>query len=152
MGAITTLNNEIESIINNMDFISYYRVTGIEANKILLKNKSNHCFSFHVDQTTATGIVNNPGYVYISVPLEIFFLYKQNKLDDNLKTVDALVDRAEDKAHEFWNLLSQSSVISVLAEWEDYQIERLDAYKRFDPTLSGVKLMWNAPLIKTKCQ
>ena len=152
MGAIINLRNEIESIIDEMDLVKYYRASANEANALLMKNKSNHCFAFHVDQTTVTGQVSNPSYVYLSIPTEILFVYKAYKLDDKLKNSDSLVDKAEDIAHEFFYRLSQSSIISDIAEWDDYNIQRLEAYKRFDAILTGVLFTWNTPLIKTQCQ
>jgi hypothetical protein len=149
MGAIITLRDEIEAIITNIKGVSYHRASRTEANKKLLKSKINNCIAFHVDQTTATASGTQAHYVKV-IPTEILFLFKNKSLDESLKDVDNLVDKAEDIADNFHDLLIQSSVINDLAEFDDYECQRLEAYKEFDTITSGVLYTWNAPVYRSK--
>ena len=149
MATIISLKAEIEAIITGMADCTYYRGNRHEVNKILQKDKITDCIAFHIDQTTVTGAVS-PGYVYKLVPTEILFVYKNSKLDDKLTDIDTLMGQAEQKADEFFDKLTQSVVIDDTPEFENYELNRLEAYKEFDTIVSGVLFTWNAPIPRNK--
>jgi hypothetical protein len=149
MADLLSLKAEIESIITGMAGVTYYRGNHAEVNKILQKEKIVDCFAFHIDQTTITGEVSG-NYVYKVVPTEILFIYKNAKLDDKLTDIDTLVNQAEIKADEFHDLLIQSPVIDNSPEWENYELNRLEAFKKYDTIVSGVLFTWNAPIPRSK--
>ncbi len=132
-----------------MTGVAYFRATHSEVNKILQKTKITDCFAFHIDQTTIVGEVSGT-YVYKVVPTQILFIYKNSKLDDKLTDIDTLVNQAEIKADEFHDLLIRNPVIDNSPEWENYELQRLEAYKRYDTIVSGVLFTWNAPIPRSK--
>ena len=146
MAAIINLRNEIEAIITAMADVDYLRASATEANEKLMRQKITNCLAIHTDQTEVTGTVNNQLYVSKIIPTEIFFVYKNTKLDDKLYDTDDLVDQAEEKADEFFDKLLQSAVIDDNANFDDYTLQRLDSYKRMDAIISGVLFTWNAPV------
>jgi len=146
MGAIITLQQEIEAIITSMDDCAYLRAKESEANIALNEMKVSDCLALHIDRSTASGQHHNQNQIVKIIPTEIMFLYKNQELDDKQADIDTLIDQAEDKADEFYDKLIQSSVINDLADFEDYEINRLDAEKRFDAILSGVLFTWPAPV------
>ncbi len=148
MGVIITLRDEIEALIGLMNDVTYLRASRGEANIALTTQKVNKCLAIHTDQTTATGAYKN-GRVTKTIPTEILFLYKNKSLDEKLYNVDKLVNKAEDKADEFFDKLIQSSVINDLADFDDYELQRLEAYKYFDAITSGVLFTWNTPVSRT---
>lgn len=150
MGAIVTLRNEIEAIIDLMDDCQYLRANSYEANIELDKTKINSCIAIHIDQSTATASQSNQNWNVKTIPTEILFVYKNTNLDDKLYNLDSIVDKAEDKADTFHDKLIQSDIISDLEPWEDYQCQRLEAYKRFDSILTGVLFTWDAPVPRSK--
>ena len=152
MGVIITLRNEIESIIKSMDQCDYLRANPGEANIRLEEQAVDHCIAIHIDQSTATAssMPSNSTWIVKNIPIEILFVYKNTYLDDKLYDLDSLVDKAEDKADEFYDYLMQSGVINDLGELEDYECQRLEAYKRFDSILTGVLFTWTAPVSRTK--
>ena len=146
MGTIVTLRNEIEAIIDLMEDCQYLRANSYEANIELDKTKINCCMAIHIDQSTATASQSNQNWNVKTIPTEILFVYKNINLDDKLYDLDSIVDKAEDKADDFHDKLIQSAIISDLETWEDYQCQRLEAYKRFDSVLTGVLFTWAAPV------
>ena len=117
-----------------------------EANKAMNKVKINDCFVIQYDQTPSSSIRNEGSYTYKVIPIELLFLYKNTRVDDKLTNVDNLVDSAEDKADEFYDLLIQSPVIETMAELDDPEMERLPAFKRMDALTSGILFTWDVPI------
>lgn len=150
MGAIVTLRNEIEAIIDLMEDCQYLRATSYEANIELDKTKINSCIAIHIDQSTATASQSNQNWNVKTIPTEIFFVHKQTNLDDKLYDLDSIVDKAEDKADQFHDMLIQSAIISDLETWEDYHCERREAFKLFDSIVTGVLFTWAAPVPRSK--
>lgn len=145
-----SLKAEIESIITGMTDCTYYRGNRDEVNKILQNNKITDCIAFHIDQTTITGVVNTIGYVNKIVPTEVLFVYKNDQIDDKLTNIDTLINQAELKADEFFDLLVRNPVIDDNADFENYELNRLDAYKEFDTIMSGLLFTWDAPIPRSK--
>ena len=146
MAAIIELRDEIQVIIEDMEGVQYLRANPQHANTELMNNKmDDECLAIHIDQSTASGS-RSYNHIIKIIPTEILFVYKNTSLDDKLPFIDQLVDRAEEKADEFYDKLIQSSVISDLGEFEDYECQRLEGYKRFDTILSGILFTWDAPV------
>jgi len=146
MGAFKTLNDEIAAIVGIMDDCTYLRMTLGEANKAMNKTKVSDCFVVHYDQTPSSSMRSDGSYTYKIIPIEILFLYKNTRIDDKLIDVDTLVDLAENKADEFYDLLIQSPVIETMAELDDPETERLPAFKRMDALTSGILFTWDVPI------
>ena len=138
MGSIITLRNEIEALITAMDGVNYLRARPDEANIALDSMDLTDCLAIHIDQTTATTLRTIGSYMVKIIPTEILFVYKNTQIDEKTYSVDDLINQAEDKADEFFDRLIQSDVISDIAPLPEYQLQRLEAYKRFDAILSGV--------------
>ena len=149
MGAIITLRDEVEAIIQGMDEVEYLRATQGEANIRLEESTIECCIALHIDQSTATGS-GTQTHIVKTIPTEILFVYKNSGLDEKLYDIDSLVDLAEDKADEFHDRLIQSSVVSALGEPTDYECQRLEAHKKYDSILSGVLYTWGVPVPRTK--
>jgi hypothetical protein len=146
MGSIITLRNEIEAVINGMDGVDYLRARPDEANIALDNMSVTNCLAIHIDQTTVTTERALAGsYVVKVIPTQILFVYKNTDLDEKTRDVDTLIDQAEDKADEFFDLLIRSEVISDVVPLPVYELERLEAYKRFDAILSGVLFSCDFP-------
>ena len=150
MGQTISLRNEVEAIITAMADCDYMRASQSEANKKLMNDKITSCIAIHIDQTEVTGGVTSSGYVYKSIPLEILFVYKNTKLDDKLYNIDTLVDQAEDKADEFFDMLTRSAVINNAVDFDDYTLGRLEAYKQYDTIVSGMLFKWDAPVSRNQ--
>ena len=137
--SIVTLRNEIEAVINTISDCTYLRANENEANKALNKIKVSACLCIHSDRTDVTATRSQVGnYIYKEVPTEIYFVYKNTRIDDKQADVDILVSQAELKADEFYDKIIQSAIINDMAELPGYTLTRLDAFKRFDAVLSGV--------------
>lgn len=146
MGSIITLQNEIQAIIEGMDNIQYLRAKESEANIALNDLQVSDCLAIHFDRTTVAAGIHNQNHIIKIIPTEILFVYKNTELDDKQTDIDILIDQAEDKADEFFDRLIQSAVINDLGEFEDYELNRLEADKRFDAILSGVLFTWDTPV------
>ena len=147
MGSFYSLQQEIQSIIESMDEVQYLRAKESEANIALDTLQASGCIAIHFDRTPATGQVGTGNYIVKIIPTEILFVYKNSELDDKQASIDLLIDQAEDKADQFFDLLKQSAVIVDPDDgFDDYELNRLEADKRFDAILSGVLFTWNTPV------
>jgi len=147
--SFVTLRNEIESVINTIADCTYLRANPNEANMAINKIKVDDCLCIHIDRTTLTAKKSLYGnYVYKEIPTEILFVYKNTRIDDKQTAIDVLVDSAESKADEFFDKIIQSSVINDIVPIDDYQLDRLEGYKRFDAVLSGVLFTCTFPVSK----
>lgn len=146
MGVILTLRDEIESIITGMAGVTYLRAKEDEANKAINKMKVTNCLAVHIDLTTVSANRSIGNYIYKVIPTQILFVYKNTRIDDKTYNVDILIDNADMKADEFYDLLIQGAVIDSLAELPGYETHRLEAYKRFDAIVSGVLFECDVPV------
>jgi len=122
------------------------RAKATEANIALNELKVVDCIAIHLlGEGSAANYHNANSYTKI-IPINILFVYKNTELDDKQISIDTLIDSAEDTADMFHDRLIQSSVIIDLGEFEDYNCNPLESYKRFDAVLSGVLYTWNAPV------
>ena len=146
MAAILELRAEIEAIIKGMYGIDYLRASPEEANMALDRLNTNDCIAIHIDQTTVNTDVSMGSYIVKNIPTEIFFVYKNISIDQTVAQTDELIDNAETMADEFYDKLIQSAVINDVVAIPGYDLERLEAYKKYDATFSGVMFTCDIPV------
>ena len=148
--SILTLRNEIQTIIEGMD-LTYIRATEDQANIEIDRDDLFNDLAIHIDQTTVLGTPAEFGtYVYKSIPTEILFISKNLYQDEPLFEVDSIIDAMESKADEFYDYLIRSDIVDKNIPLPGYELERLNAYKRFNATLSGVLFTMDVPVPRLK--
>ena len=141
---ISSLLSSIKQIFVDMD-IKYIRATVPEANyEIENELVPATGVAIQTDQTTAT-VTRAPSSV-ITVPIEIYFVFKEVSQDETLVATDLLVAQAELLAHEFYDRLSFNDIIDPSIPMEDYELQRLEAYELLDAVVSGILFSVDVPV------
>lgn len=141
---ISSLLLSIKQIFTDMG-IDYIRATIPEAN-YQIENQliPGTGIAIQTDQTTAT-VTRAPSSV-ITVPVEIYFVFKEVSQDETLEATDILVSQAEALAHEFYDRLSFNPIIDISVPMETYELQRLEAYELFDAVVSGILFTVDVPV------
>ena len=144
--SIKTLNNEIKSILESMN-LKYIRATEDQANIEIDQQDLFQDLAVQIDQTTISATPAEFGnYVYYEVPVEILFISKNSYQDETLAEVDDIIDNMQVQADTFYDKIIQSPLFDTNVILPGYEMERLNAYKRFNATLSGVLFTMDIPI------
>lgn len=140
--SIAKLYTELETVAGLLTpTTTYRRATSKEANLDLEEIDIATPLAITVDQTTMNVQVGGSTYESITVPIEVFFVEKQNSQDETLADNDAIVDRMVLLASQFYQFLRQSTADDLFdptQPFEDPVLERLQAYELFDTVVTGV--------------
>lgn len=144
--SIFKANNEVKTVIEGMLDTEYLRAADQEANVLLESMPLSCVVAIQRDNTTITTSTYPTGFKVKIIPIEIYFVIKQNSQDDNQEEVDDLVSLCERKADEFFDKLIRRDCVSKLVDTPDYNMARAEALRLFDTVVTGVLFTCSIPI------